>query len=101
MSLKKLRTFLGMADHYRRFMKDCAALLAPLEALVTKLINTKGTRPPFQLSDKELNSFNFIKGKLSSACLLVHPTLGAPTCLATDASDTAVGAVLQQYGNRE
>ena len=28
--------------------------------------------------------------------LLFHPKSGAPTCIITDASDTAVGAVLQQ-----
>lgn len=100
-SLKKLRRFIGMINHYRRFMKDCASLLTPLEALLTKLLKTKGTRSSFELSTAELKSFTDIKLSLSNACMLVHPTLNAPTCLATDASATAAGAVLQQYINGE
>lgn len=33
---------------------------------------------------------------LANATLLTHPKPDAPTCIITDASDTAVGAVLQQ-----
>lgn len=100
-SLKKLRSFLGMINQYRRFIDGCAELLTPLEALLTKQLKIKGKRDAFQFSQVELDSFNEIKNKLVNACLLVHPTLGAPTCLSTDASATAAGAVLQQYVNGE
>ena len=96
-SVKKLRSFLGMVNHYRRFMKDCATLLTPLEALQTKLLKSKGSRASFVLSEQESLAFHAIKESLSQACMLVHPTMNAPTCLATDASATAAGAVLQQY----
>ena len=36
---------------------------------------------------------------LANATLLVYPKPDAPTCVMTDASDIAVGAVLQQYVN--
>ena len=98
-SLKKLRRFLGMVNHYRRFLKGCAALIAPLEALQAKLLRSKGNRALFVLSDEESQSFHAIKERLSQACMLVHPAMCAPTCLATDASATAAGAVLQQYIN--
>ena len=98
-SLKKLRRFLGMVNHYRRFIKDCAALLTPLEALLAKLLKSKGNRGSFELSNEELQSFHDIKDRLSQACMLVHPAMNAPTCLATDASADAAGAVLQQYVN--
>ena len=100
-SLKKLRSFLGMINHFRRFLKGCATLLGPLEALLTKLMRTKGKRAQFQLTDVELEAFNTIKVRLADTCMLVHPTLGAPTCLSTDASATAAGAVLQQYVHGE
>ena len=100
-SLKKLRSFLGMINQYRRFIDGCAALLTPLEALLTKQLKIKGKRAPLQLSDVELEAFKNIKDKLINACMLVHPTLGAPTCLSTDASATAAGAVLQQYVSGE
>ena len=38
-----------------------------------------------------------IKEALTSATLLVHPKPNALTCVMTDASDTAIGAALQQY----
>ena len=38
-----------------------------------------------------------MKDTLAEATLLTHPKLDAPTCLMMDASDTAVGAALQQY----
>ena len=100
-SLKGLRRFLGMVNHYRRFMKDCATLLGPLEALQAQLIKSKCKRAPLSLSSNESNSFDLIKERLSNACMLVHPAMNAPTCLATDASDSAAGAVLQQYVNNK
>ena len=42
------------------------------------------------------NAFEKIKQQLASATLLVHPRNDAPLALVTDASDVAVGAVLQQ-----
>jgi cytoskeleton-associated protein 5 len=41
-------------------------------------------------------AFHQIKEALAKASLLVYPKADAPTCIITDASDTAVGAVLQQ-----
>ena len=100
-SLKKLRRFLGMVNHYRRFLKSCATLLAPLEALQAKLMKCKSKRAPFSLSPDESNAFELVKSQLSSVCMLVHPAMNVPTCLATDASSSAAGAVLQQYVNNE
>ena len=44
-----------------------------------------------------LHLFQQSKEMLANATLLHHPIPEAPTCIATDASDTAVGAVLQQF----
>ena len=44
-------------------------------------------------------AFAAIKEALAKAALLTHPQPGAPLCLVTDASDRAVGAVLQQSLN--
>jgi hypothetical protein len=46
---------------------------------------------------RALAAFTAMKEALANASLLAYPTADAPTCLMTDASDTAVGAVLQQY----
>ena len=42
-------------------------------------------------------AFANVKEALANATLLVHPEHDAPTCIMTDASDSAVGAVLQQH----
>ena len=50
-------------------------------------------------NDNALTAFKDTKEALANASLLSYPKDNAPTCLMTDASDTAVGAVLQQYVN--
>ena len=52
---------------------------------------------PLTWNATALAAFNATKEALANASLLSYPTAEAPTCLMTDASDTAVGAVLQQY----
>ena len=90
-SRKQLRTFLGLINFYHRFIPGCAKILEPLNSLLTSSTE--------HLSWDETNTqaFSAIKEALASATLLVHPKLNALTSLTTDASDFAVGAVLQQY----
>ncbi len=90
----KLREFLGLINFYRRFIPDCAAILHSLSSL---LKHTKRPSDPLEWSDVTTTAFSQIKEALANTLLLVHPTSDAPTCLMTDASDAAVGAVLQQY----
>ena len=95
-SLKKLRQFLGLVNFYHRFIPGCARILQPLNAMLTG--PSKGDRCLIWTSDAEA-AFIAIKEALADATLLVHPQADAPTCLITDASDVAVGAVLQQKIN--
>ena len=71
----------------------CGNTLQPLHTL---LKHTKRPSDKLTWSDSTSTAFIDIKTALADASLLVHPTPGAPTCLMTDASDVAVGAVLQQ-----
>ena len=93
-SQRKLREFLGLVNFYHRFIPNCAHTLSPLNSLLGKAYK----------SDKELkwnnsavSSFNTIKESLAQATLLSHPKPDASLSIATDASDLAVGAVLQQF----
>lgn len=52
-----------------------------------------------QWNENALTAFVTIKDALAKATLLSHPKPDAPTNIVTDASDVAVGAVLQQYIN--
>ncbi len=69
-------------------------LLQPLNLL---LAGTKSNSKTLIWSEAATSAFNSVKEALANATLLVHPELGAPTCIMTDASETAVGAVLQQF----
>ena len=51
------------------------------------------------LTSSDIAAFNATKETLANAALLYYPQPDAPTCLMTDASDTAVGTVLQQHVN--
>ena len=92
-SQKKLRQFLGLVNFYHRFIPGCARILQPLHSLLTG--SSKSDRCLAWTTDAE-TAFTRVKEALAEATLLVHPQSDAPTCLITDASDTAVGAVLQQ-----
>eukprot|EP00795_Rhopilema_esculentum_P017889 gene17889-biopygen2080 len=94
-SLKKLHEFLGLINFYRRFVPGCAELIQPL----TDLLSAKFTKEPFQLTVDSLSAFSEIKTALSRATLLVHPSPVAPCSVVADASNVAVGAVLQQFLN--
>ncbi len=52
-------------------------------------------------TDALTDAFQKTKDALANACLLSYPTPDAPTNIVTDASDVAVGAVLQQCVNGE
>ena len=94
-STKSLKEFLGMLNFYRRFVPHAAAILTPLYALV----NVKDSE--FDAAWTALHEDHFQRSKmaLASATGLAHPSVTAETSINTDASDTAVGAVLQQRLN--
>ena len=51
----------------------------------------------FQWTPQHQSAFDATKEALSTAALLVHPSSTATTCLTTDASDLAIGGVLEQF----
>ena len=82
-----------MINFYRRFIPNAALHQAPLNALLTDSV--KGAQP-VTLGVKEVEAFVACKKGLCDAALLAHPNCNAKLSLVTDASDTAIGAVLQQ-----
>ena len=90
---RKLREFLGLVNFYHRFVPNCAAILVPLNSMLS---SAQHSQAPLNWSPAAESAFTRIKDALADASLLVHPIPDAPTCIVTDASDTAVGAVLQQ-----
>ena len=93
-TLRQLRTFLGLVNFYHRFIPKCAAILTPLNSL---LKTTAPNSRALQWTPPATTAFNDIKDALANATLLVHPKPNAPLNVMTDASDFAIGAVLQQF----
>ncbi|KAL4311530.1 hypothetical protein GQ457_01G019260 [Hibiscus cannabinus] len=88
-NVKGIRSFLGHADFYRRFIKDFSKISKPLCNLLQQ-------NQPF-VFDKECQSaFEELKMKLISAPVVVPPDWSSPFELMCDASDHAVGAALGQ-----
>ena len=94
-SVKDLQGFLGLINFYRRFVPHAAAaILRPLtDALV-------GAPKTLSWTPSMTTDFHQAQHALSHATLLAHPHPTAPLSLATDASDSHVGGVLQQQISR-
>ncbi|CAN6562434.1 unnamed protein product [Malus baccata var. baccata] len=88
-SVKGIRSFLGHAGFYRRFIKDFSKISRPLCNLLAK-------DAPFNFDAACLEAFNKLKSLLTSAPIIAAPDWGLPFELMCDASDYAVGAVLGQ-----
>ena len=93
-TVKELRRFLGMLNFYRRFIPNTALHQAPLNALL--MGSVKGSHP-VNITGETHQAFEACKESLCQAALLAHPQCDAKLALVTDASDRAIGAVLQQH----
>jgi len=87
--LHEVRSFLGLASYYRRFVPTFASIAAPLHAL--SAINQK-----FIWSSECEESFRRLKTALIWSPVLAMPNDCDPFLLDTDACDISIGAVLSQ-----
>ena len=88
-TIEHVRSFLGLAGYYRRFIPNFATIVAPLMRLTKKGIQ-------FCWGDKQQVAFTHLKELLCTAPVLAYLRLDAPFILQTDASDLGLGAVLTQ-----
>ncbi|XP_075489567.1 uncharacterized protein LOC142528407 [Primulina tabacum] len=91
-SVKGVRSFLGHAGFYRRFIKDFSKIAKPLSSLLMKDV-------PFDFHSDCLQAYEDLKERLVTAPVLVAPDWDLPFEIMCDASDTTVGAVLGQRQN--
>jgi len=87
-----LRKFLDLLNFYHHFIPTCAQLLQPLN----NLLSATSTYTNIQWTELTVNSFHNSKQALAQATLLFNPKPDASTCIMTNPSNVAVGAVLQQ-----
>ncbi|KAM2671207.1 hypothetical protein EV1_007043 [Malus domestica] len=92
-SVREVRSFLGHAGFYRRFIKDFSKLAQPLCRLLQK-------DAPFDFNKACEEAFNHIKTLLTSAPIIIPPDWTIPFELMCDASDYAIGAILGQRKNK-
>lgn len=90
----ELRRFLGMCNFYHRFLPNAARIQFPLNALTTT--HKKKDKTPIQWNEDLKKSFEDMKLLLANATLLVFPTVESDISVVVDASDFALGAVVQQ-----
>ena len=89
-TLRGLQEFVGMVTFYHRFVPAAARIMQPLFKIL-------GNKPKVLLWDEAATTaFENAKRALAEATMLVHPRTHAPTALTVDASETAVGGVLEQ-----
>nr|GEZ50828.1 hypothetical protein [Tanacetum cinerariifolium] len=88
-TVKGVRSFLGHADFYRRFIQDFYNIARPMTHLLEK-------ETPFVFSKDCIDAFETLKKKLTEALILIVPDWNPPFELTYDASDFAIGAVLGQ-----
>ena len=87
--IKSLRSFLGHAGFYRRFIKDFSKITKPLTQLLQKDVE-------YIFDSDCLHAFRTLKQSLISAPIMQPPDWNLPFEIMCDASDYAVGAVLGQ-----
>ncbi|GJX69760.1 reverse transcriptase domain-containing protein [Tanacetum coccineum] len=87
--VKGVRSFLGHAGFYHQFIQDFSKIARPMTHLLEK-------KTPFIFSKECIEAFNILKKKLTEAPILIAPDWDLPFEIMCDASDYAVGAVLDQ-----
>ena len=87
----EVRSFMGLARYYRRFVKDFSKIAVPLTILTRK--NEK-----FEWTNKCEKSFQELKQKLVTAPVLALPDDQGDFVIYSDASHKGLGCVLMQHG---
>jgi hypothetical protein len=90
-SVHQIRSFLGLAGYYRRFIPDFSIITKPMTELLKKGVK-------FVWSEACEKAFHTLRQHLTSALVLVQPDNSKPFEVFCDASGTGLGCVLMQEG---
>lgn len=93
--VRGVRSFVGLASYFRRFVQNFAVIVRPLTDLLKQDVK-------FTWDKEQINAFETIKRKLTEKPVLALYKPGAKVEVHTDASSVGVGAILyQQQDNGE
>lgn len=90
----ELRRFLGKVNFYRRCLPHAAKVQAPLTQYLGNSV--KNDKREVAWTSEAEEAFSQVKTDLANAALLTHPSADAETRVVTDASDSAMEAVVEQ-----
>jgi hypothetical protein len=90
-TVHQVRSFLGLAGYYRRFILDFSKLVKPIMSLLKNDIK-------FNWSSKCNEAFEKLKVLLTTAPVLAQPDINKPFDVYCDASGSGLGCVLMQEG---
>jgi hypothetical protein len=90
-TVHQVRSFLGLAGYYRRFIPDFSKLVKPITSLLKNA--TK-----FNWSSRCNEAFEQLKVLLTTAPVLAQPNIEKPFDVYCDASGSGLGCVLMQEG---
>jgi hypothetical protein len=88
-SVHQIRSFLGLAGYYRRFISDFSRIATPMTELLKK-----GAK--FSWNQKCEDVFHTLRDHLTTAPVLAQPDVSKPFDIYCDASGTGLGGVLMQ-----
>ncbi|WVZ48689.1 hypothetical protein U9M48_000108 [Paspalum notatum var. saurae] len=89
--VKGIRSFLGLAGYYRRFIEGFSKIAKPMTALLEKNIK-------FQWTSACQKAFEELKKRLTTAPVLTFPDMHKPFSVYCDASRLGLGCVLMREG---
>ncbi|KAE8701616.1 Detected protein of unknown function [Hibiscus syriacus] len=90
--VSEMRSFLGLVNYYRRFIRGYSARASPLTDLLKK-------GKTWEWSEQYQKAFEDLKAAVSQEPVLALPDFTMPFEVYTDASDFAIGGVLMQEGH--
>ncbi|KAL9992436.1 putative nucleotidyltransferase, Ribonuclease H [Helianthus debilis subsp. tardiflorus] len=85
----EVRSFLGLAGYYRRFIRDFSRIAIPLTTLTCKSVK-------FEWGQKQEEAFRILKQRLTHAPILALPEGNEDFVIYCDASKLGYGCVLMQ-----
>ena len=97
--VEELRSFLGLASYYRRFVNGFSKIAAPLHALVGRAGAKTGKAPGFTWCAEAEQAFRTLKKALCTTPVLAFPNFSKSFVVEVDASLKGLGACLLQVGD--
>ena len=96
-TIKQLRGFLGLANYYRRFIKNYSKVAKPLTDCLKGLGEKHGKGMKLDMPPFAKEAFDNLKQAFTTAPVLSRYDPQLETVIEVDSSDACIGGILSQY----